>query len=96
MLRHGDSIDLPDEFDDDLCYLLGLIFGDGDIMLSRRGENRGHVRITNSDEAILERATEIVDDTFDKRPRSSIRTAKPRVSGSTARPSPDSSRTSGW
>ncbi|TYT64006.1 LAGLIDADG family homing endonuclease [Natrialba swarupiae] len=68
MLRHGDSIDLPDEFDDDLCYLLGLIFGDGDIMLSRRGENRGHVRITNSDEAILERATEIVDDTFDKRP----------------------------
>ncbi|MWV41509.1 LAGLIDADG family homing endonuclease [Natrialba sp. INN-245] len=68
MLRHGDSIEIPDEFDDDLCYLLGLIFGNGDIMLSRRGENRGHVRISNSDEAILERAIEIVDDTFDKRP----------------------------
>ncbi|WIV68433.1 LAGLIDADG family homing endonuclease [Natrialbaceae archaeon AArc-T1-2] len=68
MLRHGDSVRIPDEFDEDLCYLLGLVFGDGDIMLSRRGENRGHVRISNGDEAILERAVDIFDETFDKRP----------------------------
>ncbi|AGB36040.1 LAGLIDADG family homing endonuclease [Natronococcus occultus] len=68
MLRHGDGVRIPDEFDEDLCYLLGLVFGDGDIRLSRRDGNRGLVRISNSDETILERAVEIVDDTFDKRP----------------------------
>ncbi len=68
MLRHGDSVRIPEEFDEDLCYLLGLVFGDGDIMVSRRGGNRGHIRISNSDETVLERAVEIVDSTFDKRP----------------------------
>ncbi|MFU8868608.1 LAGLIDADG family homing endonuclease [Natronococcus sp.] len=68
MLRHGNSVRVPDEFDEDLCYLLGLVFGDGDIRLSRRDGNRGLVRISNGDETILERAIEIVDDTFDKRP----------------------------
>ncbi|MCU4741173.1 LAGLIDADG family homing endonuclease [Natronoglomus mannanivorans] len=68
MLRHGDSVRLPDEFDEDLSYLLGLIFGDGDLMVSRRGNNRGHVRISNNDEALLKRAVEIIDDKFGKRP----------------------------
>jgi replicative DNA helicase Mcm len=66
MLRHGDNIRLPDEFDDDLLYLLGLVFGDGDIALSRRGENRGLVRISNSDESLLQRAIDIIEDIFDK------------------------------
>ena len=68
MIRHGDSITLPETFDEDLMYLLGLVFGDGDISLDRRGGNRGMVRISNSDEALLERAIEIFDAKFDKRP----------------------------
>ncbi|QGA81264.1 LAGLIDADG family homing endonuclease [Halomicrobium sp. LC1Hm] len=68
MIRHGDSITLPEAFDEDLMYLLGLVFGDGDISLDRRGGNRGMVRISNSDEALLERAIEIFDAKFDKRP----------------------------
>jgi len=68
MLRHGDSVRVPDAFTEELCYLLGLVFGDGDIMLSRRGGNRGHVRISNGDEEILQRAIDIIDDVFDKQP----------------------------
>ncbi|MBO4247853.1 ATP-binding protein [Halomicrobium sp. IBSBa] len=68
MIRHGDSTTLPETFDEDLMYLLGLVFGDGDISLDRRGGNRGMVRISNSDEALLERAIEIFDAKFDKRP----------------------------
>ena len=67
MLRHGDSIALPETFDADLMYLLGLVFGDGDISLDRQDGNRGCVRISNSDEALLERAADIVARKFDKR-----------------------------
>ncbi|MCU4754132.1 MCM family protein [Halobacteria archaeon AArc-curdl1] len=67
MLRHGDSIRIPDEFDEDLCYLFGFVVGDGDISVSRRGDNRGLVRISNSDESLLERAADIIDAKFDKR-----------------------------
>ncbi len=66
MLRHGESITLPDEFDEDLMYLLGLVFGDGDIAISRRGENRGLVRISNGDEGLLRRAVRIFERKFDK------------------------------
>jgi len=66
MLRHGDDVAIPDAFDEDLLYLVGLVFGDGDISVSRRGENRGYVRISNSDERLLREAVEIIDDTFDK------------------------------
>ncbi|WP_254807948.1 LAGLIDADG family homing endonuclease [Natronosalvus amylolyticus] len=66
MLRHGDSIRIPDEFDEDLCYLFGFVVGDGDISVSRRGGNRGLVRISNSDELLLERAADIIDAKFDK------------------------------
>ena len=68
MLRHGDSITLPEAFDEDLMYLLGLVFGDGDISLDRRGGNRGQVRISNGDETLLERAADIFEAKFDKRP----------------------------
>jgi replicative DNA helicase Mcm len=68
MIRHGDSITIPETFDDDLMYLLGLVFGDGDISLDRRDGNRGMVRISNSDEALLERAADIFDEKFDKHP----------------------------
>jgi replicative DNA helicase Mcm len=68
MLRHGDSIRVPETFDEDLMYLLGLMFGDGDISLDRRGGNRGMVRISNGDESILERAATIFDEQFDKQP----------------------------
>jgi DNA replicative helicase MCM subunit Mcm2 (Cdc46/Mcm family) len=68
MLRHGDSVTVPETFDADLMYLLGLVFGDGDISLDRRDGNRGMVRISNSDEALLERAADIFDEKFDKRP----------------------------
>ncbi|WP_418280580.1 LAGLIDADG family homing endonuclease [Halorubrum sp. DTA98] len=66
MLRHGDSVAIPDEFDADLMYLIGLVFGDGDVMVSRRGDNRGHVRISNSDEELLARASDIINAKFDK------------------------------
>ena len=66
MLGHGNSITIPESFDEDLMYLIGLVFGDGDIMLSRRGENRGHVRLSNSDEKLLRKAASIVEKTFDK------------------------------
>jgi len=66
MLRHGDSITIPEEFDEDLMYLLGLVFGDGDIRLDCRDENRGCVRISNDDEQALQRVIDIVEDKFDK------------------------------
>ncbi|WP_248895691.1 LAGLIDADG family homing endonuclease [Haloplanus halobius] len=66
MLGHGNSVTIPDTFDADLMYLVGLVFGDGDIMVSRRGGNRGHVRISNSNEELLRDAARIVDETFDK------------------------------
>ena len=68
MLRHGDSITIPETFDEDLMYLLGLVFGDGDISLNRRDGNRGMVRISNSDTQLLERAADIFETKFDKRP----------------------------
>ncbi|GAA0296650.1 LAGLIDADG family homing endonuclease [Halarchaeum salinum] len=66
MLRHGDSVRIPEVFDDDLMYLVGLVFGDGDIALDRRGDNRGLVRLSNGDESLLERAREIFAEKFDK------------------------------
>ena len=68
MIRHGDSITVPNRFDADLMYLLGLVFGDGDISLDRRNGNRGMVRISNGDEDLLERAADIFAEKFDKRP----------------------------
>jgi replicative DNA helicase Mcm len=67
MLHHGDSVRVPQEFNADLMYLLGLVFGDGDISVSQRGENRGLVRLSNGDESLLRRAAEIIESTFDKR-----------------------------
>jgi DNA replicative helicase MCM subunit Mcm2 (Cdc46/Mcm family) len=66
MLAHGEDVRLPEEFDDELLYLVGLVFGDGDIALDRRDGNRGLVRISNGDEALLERAAEIIERKFDK------------------------------
>ncbi|QGN07900.1 helix-turn-helix domain-containing protein [Halorhabdus sp. CBA1104] len=68
MVRHGDSITVPETFDADLMYLLGLVFGDGDISLDRRDGNRGMVRISNGNERLLERAADIFEAKFDKRP----------------------------
>jgi DNA replicative helicase MCM subunit Mcm2 (Cdc46/Mcm family) len=68
MVRHGDGITVPDEFDSDLMYLIGLVFGDGDISLNRRDGNRGMVRISNGNESILERASDIFAEKFDKHP----------------------------
>jgi replicative DNA helicase Mcm len=68
MIRHGDSITVPDAFDEDLMYLLGLVFGDGDIALDRRGSNRGTVRVSNSDEELLRRAADVFEAKFDKHP----------------------------
>ncbi|UIP00190.1 ATP-binding protein [Halobaculum sp. CBA1158] len=66
MLRHGEGVEIPEEFGADLLYLIGLVFGDGDVMVSRRGGNRGHVRISNSDEGLLRRAADIIEDQFGK------------------------------
>jgi len=68
MVRHGESITIPETFDADLMYLLGLVFGDGDISLDRRDGNRGLVRLSNGDERLLERAADIFEAKFDKRP----------------------------
>ncbi|QWC18953.1 LAGLIDADG family homing endonuclease [Halorubrum sp. 2020YC2] len=66
MIHHGEEVTIPDEFDADLLYLIGLVFGDGDVMVSRRGGNRGRVRISNSDEELLERAANIFETKFGK------------------------------
>ncbi|MEF8786751.1 MAG: LAGLIDADG family homing endonuclease, partial [Haloarculaceae archaeon] len=66
MLRHGEGVSIPDEFDEDLLYLVGLVFGDGDVMVSQRGSNRGHVRISNSDDALLRTAADIMERKFGK------------------------------
>ncbi|MFB6167867.1 MAG: LAGLIDADG family homing endonuclease [Haloferacaceae archaeon] len=66
-LRHGASITLPETFDEDLSYLLGLVFGDGDISLDRRDGTRGTVRLSNGDESVLRRATDVFEAQFDKR-----------------------------
>ncbi|AWB28016.1 LAGLIDADG family homing endonuclease [Halococcoides cellulosivorans] len=68
MCRHGDSVTIPETFDGDLMYLLGLVFGDGDIALDRRDGNRGMVRLSNGDEQILQRAQDIFETKFDYRP----------------------------
>jgi len=67
MISHGQSVTIPEVFDEDLMYLLGLVFGDGDIALDRRDGNRGMVRISNGDERLLERATDVFESKFDKR-----------------------------
>jgi len=66
MPRHGHSIRVPESFDADLMYLIGLVFGDGDIAVARRGENRGRVRLSIGDEKLLQRAAEIFKEKFDK------------------------------
>jgi replicative DNA helicase Mcm len=66
MLRHGDGVRIPDSFNEDLLYLVGLVFGDGDVMVSRRGGNRGHVRISNSNEELLREAAAIAESAFGK------------------------------
>jgi replicative DNA helicase Mcm len=66
MLRHEDSITLPETFDEDLSYLLGLVFGDGDISLDRRDGSRGTVQITNDDESVLRRAADVFAAQFDR------------------------------
>ena len=66
MLAHGSSVRIPREFDEELLYLIGLVFGDGDISLDARGGNRGMVRISNSNEALLERAAAIIGRKFDR------------------------------
>ncbi|WP_276274694.1 LAGLIDADG family homing endonuclease [Haladaptatus sp. QDMS2] len=78
MIRHGDSITVPKTFDEELMYLLGLVFGDGDISLDRRRGNRGLIRLSNSDEEVLKRAATIFAEKFDKHP--SIERQEGRVS----------------
>ncbi|MFP4628751.1 MAG: LAGLIDADG family homing endonuclease, partial [Halobacteriales archaeon] len=65
MVRHGSSMRIPAAFDADLMYLIGLVFGDGEVRVSPRGGNRGYVRLSNGDESILERAAAIIEDKFD-------------------------------
>lgn len=65
-LRHGHEFQIPDEFDEDLMYLIGLVFGDGNISVSRRGENRGDIRISNGDESVLREAVRITEEKFGK------------------------------
>ena len=68
MVRHGSSITVPETFDDELLYLLGLVVGDGDIRVNRRDGNRGMVRLSNGNETLLERAADIFESKFDIRP----------------------------
>ena len=65
MVRHGSSVRLPDEFDEDLMYLIGLVFGDGEVAVSPRDGNHGLVRLSNSNEAVLQRARGIIKEQFD-------------------------------
>ncbi|MFB6244816.1 MAG: LAGLIDADG family homing endonuclease [Candidatus Nanohaloarchaea archaeon] len=64
MLRNGSDFKIPEEFDSGLMYLIGLVFGDGDLHIT---EDRAHVRISNSDRETLEKAREIIQEKFDKK-----------------------------
>ena len=64
----GTSIALPETFDEDLMYLLGLVFAAGDITPGRAGDHRGTVRLLSDDNALLDRAVSIFEDAFDVRP----------------------------
>ncbi len=63
MLRNGNEFELPEKFDEDLMYLVGFVFGDGDISLSDR---RGLVRISNSNRKALEYLRRIIRKKFGK------------------------------
>ena len=58
-----DDIVIPDAFNADLLYLLGLVFGNGDVADPDR--EGGHVRISNADEALLQQAATIIEEQFD-------------------------------
>ncbi|MFB6209050.1 MAG: LAGLIDADG family homing endonuclease [Candidatus Nanohaloarchaea archaeon] len=63
MLQNGESFSLPEKFDGDMMYLIGLVFGDGNISVE---DKRGLVRISNSETELLERVREIIREKFDK------------------------------
>lgn len=66
MLRYGDRLRLPASFDGDLMYLIGVVFGDGDIHLSKE---LGLVRVSNSNLALLRRVQDIMEEKFGRRVR---------------------------
>ncbi len=74
MLRHGHPLTLPKEFDADLMYLLGVVFGDGDLFLS---PDHGTIRVSNSDEDLLRALKDILWRKF--RLRGKISRQKDRV-----------------
>jgi replicative DNA helicase Mcm len=63
MLQNGEEFTLPEEFDRDLMYLIGMVFGDGNISIE---ENRGLVRVSNSDRDLLEKCQDIIEEKFSK------------------------------
>ena len=65
MLRNGHDFRIPSSFDQDMMYLLGLVFGDGDINIS---QDIGRVRLSNSNEEILSEAKTIISEKFDRDP----------------------------
>ncbi|NMJ76518.1 hypothetical protein GLU01_00420 [Nanohaloarchaea archaeon] len=65
MLRNGHDFRIPSSFDEDMMYLLGLVFGDGDINIS---QDTGRVRLSNSNEEILNEAKSIISEKFDRDP----------------------------
>ncbi|MFQ5838720.1 MAG: LAGLIDADG family homing endonuclease [Thermoplasmata archaeon] len=65
MLRYGDTFRLPKAFDAELMYLIGVVFGDGDIYLDRE---HGFIRVSSSDEHLLQMVSTLFGDKFGKRP----------------------------
>jgi DNA replicative helicase MCM subunit Mcm2 (Cdc46/Mcm family) len=63
-LRHGSPMDLPTAFDDDLMWLLGMVFGDGSLKLNAREMGCGVIRVSNGDREILREAQRIFAEKF--------------------------------
>jgi len=63
MLQNGETFTLPEKFDEDLMYLVGFVFGDGDISVSNE---RGLVRISNSNRNLLNQLKDIIKYKFGK------------------------------
>ncbi|MFP4218167.1 MAG: LAGLIDADG family homing endonuclease, partial [Salinarchaeum sp.] len=59
----GDDTAIPDAFNADLLYLLGLVFGNGDVVDPNR--EGGHIRFSNAGETLLRQAATIIEEQFD-------------------------------
>lgn len=58
----GIKVTLPNKINDEIAYLAGLVCGDGNLLLTKKGEYR--ITIFNKERAILKKALKILKENF--------------------------------